>query len=109
LVPVIVIECSVTVAVPVFFRITLCAWLLAASTVFGKTRLVGVRLTVSGGAVPVPLSATACGEPLALSAMWSEAVSAPTAAGLKAMEMVQLAPAATVVPQVVAVWVNDVA
>lgn len=56
--------------------------------------------------LPVPAKLTDCGDPAALSATSSVAVSAPDAAGLNFTDMVQLAPAATVAPQVV-VFVND--
>jgi hypothetical protein len=49
---------------------------------------------------PVPLSATLCGLPKALSEMLMVPVLVPLATGLKVTEMVQLAPALTVVPQV---------
>ena len=52
-------------------------------------------------AAPVPVRATFCGEPVALSATSRVAVKVPVAAGLKLTEMVQVAPAASVVPQVV--------
>jgi hypothetical protein len=63
-----------------------------------KERLVEERLTV--GAVPVPDRLTACGLPLALSAMLSEAVSALPSEGLKVTLIVQFPPAATELPQV---------
>jgi hypothetical protein len=52
--------------------------------------------------LPVPLSARSCGKPGMLSATARFAVSAPMAAGLNWMEIVQLPPEASVVPQVVA-------
>jgi len=52
--------------------------------------------------VPMPLSATFCGLPLALSVMLSAAVRVPDAVGLKVTLTVQLAPAANELPQV---WV----
>ena len=61
-----------------------------------KLRLVGTKLT----SVPVPVSDTVCGLPLALSATESEPVRVPVAVGLKVTLIVQLAPAATLVPQV---------
>ena len=51
-------------------------------------------------AVPVPVSATVCGEPAALSATLMLAVLAPAETGLNVTESVQLEPAASVVPQV---------
>lgn len=55
---------------------------------------------LAGAAAPVPLRATVCGLPLALSAIETDAVRVPLAAGLKMTLMVQLAPTATVLPQV---------
>ena len=52
---------------------------------------------------PVPLRATLCGLSEALSEMLRVPVLVPPATGLKVTEMVQLAPALTVVPQVL-VW-----
>jgi len=52
--------------------------------------------------VPMPLSVTFCGLPLALSVMLSAAVRVPDAVGLKVTLTVQLAPAANELPQV---WV----
>jgi len=50
--------------------------------------------------VPMPLSVTFCGLPLALSVMLSAAVRVPDAVGLKVTLTVQLAPAANELPQV---------
>ena len=52
---------------------------------------------------PVPLSATLCGLSKALSEMLMVPVLVPRDTGLKVTEIVQLAPALTVVPQVL-VW-----
>jgi hypothetical protein len=62
-----------------------------------NARLVGVTVTP----VPVPVRATACGLPGALSEMETEAVRGPLAVGRKVVLIVQLAPAPSVVPQVV--------
>ena len=51
-------------------------------------------------AVPVPVSGTVCGDPLALSVMVKVPVRVPVAVGVKVTLMVQFAPAATVAPQV---------
>ena len=50
--------------------------------------------------MPVPERLTACGLPLALSVMLSEAVRLPEAEGVKVTLIVQLAPAATELPHV---------
>jgi hypothetical protein len=52
---------------------------------------------------PVPLRATLCGLPIALSEMLMVPVLVPLATGLKVTEIVQLAPTLTLVPQVL-VW-----
>ena len=79
------------------------------TVVEANVRLVGERVTVSGAAAPVPLRATVCGVPVALSATESEAVSVPVAAGLNSTETVQVALAANVVPHVVADLRNEAA
>ena len=52
--------------------------------------------------VPVPETDTACGLPLALSVMVREAPRAPLAEGVNNIAIVQLPPAATEAPQVLA-------
>jgi len=56
---------------------------------------------------PVPASAADCGELVALSVALRAAVADPVMVGLKAMEKVQLAPAARDVPQVLLTTVNS--
>ena len=90
---------NVSVAVPVFVRVTVLAVLVVLMSWFPKLRLVvPPKLTV--GAVPVPVRETVCGLPEALSAMDTDALRLPVAVGLKATLIVQLAPAATLAPQV---------
>ena len=55
------------------------------------------------GATPVPVRATVCGLPVALSVTVMVPGWLPVAVGVKVTVMVQLAPAATEVPQVL-VW-----
>jgi hypothetical protein len=55
------------------------------------------------GVVPVPERMTVCGEPVALSVATRLAVAVPVAAGLNAIDSVQLAPAAREVEHVFAV------
>ena len=71
-----------------------------------KARLVGERLTRA--AVPVPERLTVCGLAVALSAMLSEAASVPVTEGVNITAIVQLAPAATELPQVL-VWAKSLA
>jgi len=54
-----------------------------------------------GGTTPVPEIAAVCGEPAALSATETVAEKVAAVAGVKVTEMVQLAPEASVLPQVV--------
>ena len=85
-------------ALPVLLRVTVCAVLVISTAWFPKARLVGERL--ARAAVPVPERLTVCGLPLALSAMLTEAVRLPLAAGVNVTLIVQLAPPATELPQV---------
>jgi hypothetical protein len=59
-----------------------------------------VREKATTGVVPVPVSVTVCGLPVALSVIVSVPVRVPPAVGVKVTLIVQLAPAATVDPQV---------
>ena len=59
-----------------------------------KLRLAGVRVTA--GAMPLPLSATVCGDPGASSLTETLALRDPVALGLKLTEIEQLAPGARV-------------
>jgi hypothetical protein len=81
--------------------VTVSTWLAEVMPVLvvGKVRLVGEK-TMVGGGTPVPLREKNCGEPMASSVTTRLAVALPTFVGLKAMERVQLAPAAREVPQV---------
>jgi hypothetical protein len=65
-----------------------------------NVRLEGVKLSVLEK--PVPLRATFCGLPVALSAMLRFALSDPVALGLKVIETEQLRPAASEAGQVLA-------
>jgi hypothetical protein len=61
-----------------------------------KGTLVRLRLTAGAATTPLPLSATAWGLPLALSAIEMLALRLPVALGVKVALMLQLAPAARV-------------
>lgn len=61
-----------------------------------------------GGALPVPDKVTVCGEPAALSVTESVALKLAADAGVKVTEMMQLAPAASELPQVL-VWAKSAA
>jgi hypothetical protein len=88
-------------AVPELLSVIVCAALVAPTVWPAKVRLVGER--VATGAAPVPARLTLWGLPVALSATLSVAVSAPLAEGVKVTLIVQAAPAATLVPQLL-VW-----
>lgn len=60
----------------------------------------GRRCGRSESYCPVPLNAIVCGEPLAVSVMVMVAVRAPVVAGAKCPWIVQLPPAATLLPHV---------
>ena len=62
-----------------------------------KERLVGFRVAI--GPIPVPVRLTCCGLPPALSVMFKVAERLPLAVGVKVTPNVQLAPAASVAPQ----------
>ncbi len=72
---------------------------MAPTDWFPKARLAGERLAAGAVLAPVPERLTVWGLPLALSAMLSVAVPEPLAEGLKVTLIVQLAPAATELPQ----------
>ena len=69
-----------------------------------KFRLLGLKLTT--GAVPLPLKATVCGLPLALSVMVTPALRVPVAVGVKVTLIVQEALAASVLGQLL-VWAKS--
>ena len=96
-VPVTVAWEIVTLPVPVLVR-TNGNESVELGTTLPKLTLVG--LTLSSSDIPVPESATTCGLPVALSEMLSEAARLPAAEGVKVTVRVQLAPAATELPQV---------
>lgn len=97
------IEPMVNAMFPLFVTVTVCA-ALALPTVW-PAKVSDVALKVAVARLPVPLSATLCGEPDALSAMLNAAVRAPAVLGENATEMVQLPATATLAPQVF-VWLK---
>ena len=70
-----------------------------------KVRLVGEKLT-AGAVVPVPVSETVCGLPLALSVTETVPVLEPATVGVKITEIVQVPDAATEAPHVL-VWLKS--
>ena len=89
---------------PMLVSVTVFAELVWPRTVEEKAKLDAESVTW----VPVPLKPTVCGEPDALSVMATEPDRLPAADGLKITETVQLAPAATLTPQVL-VWLKSAA
>ena len=85
---------------PVFFSVTTLATLVDPTLVLTNLSVVGVIETTGAVPVAVPARLTVWGDPVALSAMFSEAVREPAAAGTNLTEIRQLAPAANVAPQV---------
>jgi hypothetical protein len=107
LAPVIEIPEMVRAAVPVFLSVTVCA-ALVEPVLAEKVSEVGEREAAGAAAVvPVPLSVTDCGEPVALSATESMAAKLVAEAGVKVIDMEQLALAASELPQVL-VWAKSV-
>jgi hypothetical protein len=98
----------VRVEVLVFLSVTTWAALVEPTAVLAKVSVAGVSVAVGGAAAPVPVNVTFCGEPVALSATFRVPVSVPDVVGLKLTEMVHVAAAASVVPQVV-VSLNELA
>jgi hypothetical protein len=72
-----------SVAPPVLVRVTVCVELVEPTLIVPKDRLVAESDTVVGTIDPVPLRAIECGDPLALSVIEMEAVSAPEVVGAK--------------------------
>ena len=92
------------VAFPVFVSVTVLAALVVPTTWLPNDSEMAEK--VAAGARPVPVRATTCGLPVALSVMLTDAVRAPAAVGVKMTLMVQLEPTATKVPQVL-VWTKS--
>ena len=99
LVPVTAKLAMLKAVLPVLVRVTGCAALVVPTGRLPKARLVGERLTTAVVLVPVPERLTVWGLPLALSAMLRVPLRVPVAVGVKVTLIVQLAPAATLVPQ----------
>ncbi len=91
------IEVMLNAALPVLLSVTL--WALLLVPTFWVPKLSDVGLTLAAGAVPVPLNETLCGLPAASSVIVTEPMRVPVAVGVKLTLMVQLAPAAIDVPQ----------
>ena len=88
----------VRAAVPLLVSVTGCAALVLPTACDPKVKFDADSATT--GATPVPVRATVCGLPVALSAIVIVPASLPEAVGPKLAEIVQLAPAARLEPQV---------
>ena len=77
-----------------------CAALVVFSSWLPKLKFVADKLTMGAGAAPVPVRLMVCGLPAMLSVIVTAPVRMPVAVGVNVTLMVQLAPAATDVPQV---------
>jgi hypothetical protein len=95
-VPVIAMPVTVNVVDPTLLSVTIWAGLVAPMPTAPKLRLKGESRTV----VPIPTRLTFCGLPAALSVTLSIAVRVPDTVGLNSTLMLQLAPAASELPQV---------
>lgn len=80
---------------PELVIVKVCAALVVMMLCVPKLRLVGVTVTIP----PVPVRATDCGLPVALSVMTMVPVRAPATVGVNFTVIVQLPAAATEVPQ----------
>jgi hypothetical protein len=100
LVPVIEKLVKVTEPVPVLATVTLCAALVVPTVWLAKVKDAGEIVIVPACAPTVPVNATVCGLPVALSAMLMAAVREPVAVGLKVTLIVQLASTASDAGQV---------
>lgn len=88
---------------PLLVKVTVCAADVVPRACFAKANDVALNFTAGElalAAMPVPVSETVCGEPEALSVMLTLAALAPVETGVNLTDRVQLALAASVVPQV---------
>jgi hypothetical protein len=106
--PVMAMLLIASAAVPTFSSLMFCAVAVVPTVVFANVSAEGVSEGWgANGVLPVPLSATVCGEPVALSATESVAAKLAAEAGVNVTEMEQLAFAASELPQVL-VWAKSV-
>ncbi len=93
---------NVSVELPVLVSVTNCTALVVPTVWLANASEAGERLTTGPVDVeaPVPVRVAVCGLPVALSVTATAAVRIPEAAGVNVTLIVQLAPAATDVPQV---------
>ena len=92
-------------AVPVLVSVTICSVLVVPTSWSPKVRLVEERETAGAGS-PTPVRLTVSGLLAASEVMVKSAVRVPKAVGVKVTSIVQLAPPATLLPQVL-VWAKS--
>jgi hypothetical protein len=95
-------------ALPELARVTVCAPLIVPTVWIEKVKPAGARLTAGPASAPVPLKLTVWGLPGALSEMLKVPPRVPAAVGVKVTLIVQLAPAATELPQLL-LWAKSLA
>jgi hypothetical protein len=101
LAPASVMPLTASVAVPGLDSVMVWLSLVVPTVVPEKLRLVGLSVACgAAAATPVPERAAVCGDVPLLSATLIAALRAPAAPGVKLTEMLQLALAAKVLPQV---------
>ena len=101
LAPVMLMPLMLSVAFPVLDSVTVCAAAVEPAVVDAKARVVGESVaTGAAGATPVPVNATVCGEPVALSETERDAPKLAADAGVKVTPMLQVPRDASDVPQV---------
>jgi hypothetical protein len=93
-------------ALPLLVKVMVWAVLVISTGWLEKPRLLGEKLTPLVVLAPVPERLTAWGLPEALSVTTMDAARLPLAEGVKVTLMVQLAPAATLDPQLL-VWAKS--
>jgi hypothetical protein len=96
--PLTVMPVMLRAALPLLQSVTVCALLHVPTACAGKVKEAGERLS-TGAATPVPVRLTVWVAGLALSVIVKVPVSEPATVGVKVTLRVQLAPAATVAPQ----------
>lgn len=97
--PLVAMLAIINVALPVLVNVAVCDALVLPTTWLPKARLSVERLTAGPDATPVPFNAIVCGLPGALSVIVIAPESVPRAPGVNMTVIVQLAPAARLLPQ----------
>jgi hypothetical protein len=100
--PLAVMLVMLSVIVPKLLSVADFPGLVVPTSWSAKVKLVGDKVAFGPETTPVPLKATVCGLPVALSVTLTAALRVPLAVGLNVTLILQLAPAAKELPQV---WV----